>query len=54
MASGGDGYPVVAGATTRDLTDQVVASYIEDQGPISPTIEGRIDCVGPDCPDPTP
>jgi len=55
MASGGDGYPVVISrVTTREFMDQVVADYIEAQGTISPSIEGRITCVGATCPVPTP
>ncbi|HEX6301505.1 MAG TPA: 5'-nucleotidase C-terminal domain-containing protein [Acidimicrobiia bacterium] len=55
MASGGDGYPVViARATTREFMDQVVAAHIEAEGTISPTIQGRIECVGAGCPIPTP
>ena len=53
MASGGDDYPVVISrATTRDFMDQVVASYIEGLGTISPSLDGRIDCVGSTCPNP--
>lgn len=55
MAAGGDGYPVViADATTRDFMDQVVANHIEAQGTISPSIQGRIECVGATCPVPIP
>ncbi len=55
MASGGDGYPVVISkATTREFMDQVVALFIEGEGTISPTIEGRINCVGATCPVVTP
>lgn len=55
MATGGDGYPVViAKATTRDFMDQVVANYIGAAGTISPTIQGRINCVGGGCPVVTP
>jgi 2',3'-cyclic-nucleotide 2'-phosphodiesterase (5'-nucleotidase family) len=51
MASGGDGYPVVIDrATTREFMDQVLADHIEAAGTISPTIEGRITCVGAACP----
>ncbi len=51
MASGGDGYPVVISkATTRDFMDQVVADFISDQGTVSPSIQGRIECVGATCP----
>lgn len=55
MASGGDGYPVVISkATTREFMDQVVAAYIQAAGTISPSIEGRITCVGGACPVPVP
>jgi 2',3'-cyclic-nucleotide 2'-phosphodiesterase (5'-nucleotidase family) len=55
MASGGDGYPVVIDkATTREFMDQVLADHIEAAGTISPTIEGRITCVGATCPVVTP
>jgi 2',3'-cyclic-nucleotide 2'-phosphodiesterase (5'-nucleotidase family) len=51
MASGGDGYPVVIDrATTREFMDQVLAAHIEAAGTISPSIEGRITCVGATCP----
>jgi len=51
MASGGDGYPVVIDrATTREFMDQVLAVHIEVAGTISPSIEGRITCVGATCP----
>ena len=46
MASGGDGYPVVTPRiTTQDIMDQVLADYIEANSPISPVIQGRINCV---------
>jgi 2',3'-cyclic-nucleotide 2'-phosphodiesterase (5'-nucleotidase family) len=46
MAAGGDGYPVLSSrATTRDVMDQVVADYIAAQSPISPTIQGRVNCT---------
>src|SRR6266542_574677 len=58
MATGGDGYPILSGrATTRDVMDQVVADYVTAQSPISPTIQGRINCTttGPTaCPVVTP
>jgi len=51
MAAGGDGYPPVSDrATTRDVMDQVVADYVSDQGTVSPTIQGRINCTGAGCP----
>ncbi len=46
MASGGDGYPVVIDrATTRNVMDQDVAAYVGANTPISPSIEGRINCT---------
>ena len=55
MANGGDGYPVViAKATTREFIDQVVADHVEAVGTISPSIQGRIECIGAACPVPTP
>jgi 2',3'-cyclic-nucleotide 2'-phosphodiesterase (5'-nucleotidase family)/predicted AlkP superfamily phosphohydrolase/phosphomutase len=55
MASGGDGYPNVAGrVTTRELMDQVVADFIAARGTISPAIQGRINCTGGGCPTVTP
>lgn len=51
MAAGGDGYPVVTDRiTTRNLMDQDVAAYIAANTPISPAIQGRINCVGATCP----
>ncbi len=55
MASGGDGYPVlISRATTRELMDQVTAEYVMANTPISPAINGRIDCAGSSCPAPVP
>ncbi|MGI8574813.1 MAG: 5'-nucleotidase C-terminal domain-containing protein [Egibacteraceae bacterium] len=55
MAAGGDGYPVVEGrATTRDLMDSLVAEWVAANSPISPSIDGRIECVGGGCPTPAP
>jgi 2',3'-cyclic-nucleotide 2'-phosphodiesterase (5'-nucleotidase family) len=46
MASGGDGYPVLIDrATTRNVMDQDVAAYVGANTPISPSIEGRINCT---------
>ena len=46
MASGGDDYPNdIGSASTRELLDQVVAAYVDDNSPISPSIQGRITCV---------
>jgi 2',3'-cyclic-nucleotide 2'-phosphodiesterase (5'-nucleotidase family) len=51
MASGGDGYPdFSARMTSRELMDQVLSEYVTDNSPISPTIQGRINCVGSTCP----
>jgi 2',3'-cyclic-nucleotide 2'-phosphodiesterase (5'-nucleotidase family) len=55
MANGGDGYPnFVSRMTTQNFMDQVLADYIADNTPISPTIQGRIACVGASCPVVTP
>lgn len=55
MASGGDGYPNFSGRTTsRDPMDTFVGGYIASKGALSPTIQGRITCVGTGCPVPTP
>ncbi len=46
MANGGDAYPnFISRATTRDIMDQVVADYITANTPISPAIQGRINCT---------
>jgi 2',3'-cyclic-nucleotide 2'-phosphodiesterase (5'-nucleotidase family) len=51
MAAGGDGYPNVSSrSTTRDVMDQVLADYIAANSPISPAIQGRINCTGAACP----
>ncbi len=51
MVTGGDGYPDFASrAVTREFMDQVVADYIANNTPISPAIQGRIDCTGSVCP----
>ncbi len=53
MASGGDGYPNFSSrAVSRDFMDKVVADYIAANTPITPTIQGRIDCTGASCPVP--
>ncbi len=58
MATGGDGYPIFSSrATTRDIMDQVVADHVTAQSPISPAIQGRVNCTttGPTaCPVVTP
>ncbi len=51
MAGGGDFYPNFSDrVVTRDIMEQDLAEYIEAQGTISPTIQGRITCVGTGCP----
>jgi 2',3'-cyclic-nucleotide 2'-phosphodiesterase (5'-nucleotidase family)/predicted AlkP superfamily phosphohydrolase/phosphomutase len=51
MASGGDGYPnVAARAHSREIMDQTVANYITANTPLTPAIQGRIQCVGAACP----
>jgi len=46
MQSGGDGYPAVGGrATSRELMDEVLANWIAANTPISPAIQGRINCI---------
>ena len=55
MASGGDFYPnFFSRITTRDIMDQVLADYITANTPVSPAIQGRINCVGATCPVVTP
>jgi len=54
MAMGGDFYPNFASRmTTRDIMDQVLADHVAANTPISPAIQGRINCVGT-CPTVTP
>jgi 2',3'-cyclic-nucleotide 2'-phosphodiesterase (5'-nucleotidase family) len=51
MAAGGDGYPVVTPLiTTQDFMDEVLSDYIIANTPVSPSIQGRIVCVGATCP----
>ncbi len=54
MSTGGDGYPnFFSRATTQNLMDQVLADYITANTPISPAIQGRINCTTsgtPACP----
>ena len=57
MAYGGDGYPnVSAKMTTQNLLDDVLADYIGANTPVSPAIQGRINCTDsngatvPNCP----
>jgi len=46
MSTGGDGYPdFYSRATTQNFMDQVLADYISANTPISPAIQGRIDCM---------
>jgi len=46
MASGGDSYPnFFARAVTQNIMDQVLADYITASTPISPAIQGRINCI---------
>ena len=53
MVNGGDGYPDFSSkAVSRDPLDQVVANYVSANSPITPTLQGRIDCVGATCPVP--
>lgn len=51
MAAGGDGYPaIIAKATTRNIMDADVADYVTANSPLSPSIQGRINCTGAACP----
>jgi 2',3'-cyclic-nucleotide 2'-phosphodiesterase (5'-nucleotidase family) len=54
VASGGDGYvpPLMPRATSREIMDQVVADWLTANSPISPTIQGRHNCLGGTCPTP--
>jgi len=55
VLKGGDGYPnVYARAVTRNIMDQDVADYVTAHSPLSPSIQGRISCVGATCPVVTP
>jgi 2',3'-cyclic-nucleotide 2'-phosphodiesterase (5'-nucleotidase family) len=46
MVTGGDGYPNFASrAHTREIMDQTTANYITANTPISPAIQGRINCT---------
>jgi 2',3'-cyclic-nucleotide 2'-phosphodiesterase (5'-nucleotidase family) len=65
MASGGDGYPNIAGrVTSQAIMDQVLADHIAATTPIAPAVRaapaGRINCTdsngatAPDCPVLTP
>ncbi|HVM17007.1 MAG TPA: 5'-nucleotidase C-terminal domain-containing protein [Gaiellaceae bacterium] len=51
MAAGGDGYPaIISKATTRNIMDADVATYVASNSPLSPAIQGRIVCSGAACP----
>ena len=51
MAAGGDGYPaILSRATTRNVMDADLADYVSGNSPISPSIQGRINCTGATCP----
>ncbi|MBI4674364.1 MAG: 5'-nucleotidase C-terminal domain-containing protein [Chloroflexi bacterium] len=46
MASGGDGYPVFfSRATTRDVMANAVANYVTASSPVTPAIQGRVNCT---------
>jgi hypothetical protein len=46
MAKGGDGYPDFTGRfTIRDSLDQIVTAHVVGNSPISPTLQGRINCT---------
>ena len=46
MATGGDGYPFVYGrVATQDYMDQVLADFVAANTPVSPSIQGRINCT---------
>jgi 2',3'-cyclic-nucleotide 2'-phosphodiesterase (5'-nucleotidase family) len=49
ISAGGDGYPVVIGrATTQELMDEVLADHVTANTPISPVLQGRIECTSSD------
>jgi 2',3'-cyclic-nucleotide 2'-phosphodiesterase (5'-nucleotidase family)/predicted AlkP superfamily phosphohydrolase/phosphomutase len=58
MASGGDGYPAFTGRfTTQGIMDEVLADYITATTPVSPAIQGRVECTtsgATSCPVPLP
>lgn len=58
MAFGGDGYPVISDrVVSREIMDQVLADHVESASPLSPSIQGRIQCVSSGaavCPAPAP
>jgi 2',3'-cyclic-nucleotide 2'-phosphodiesterase (5'-nucleotidase family) len=46
MSTGGDGYPNLASrVTTLDIMDQVAADYVTANTPLSPAIQGRVNCT---------
>ena len=46
IVAGGDGYPNFASrAHTREIMDQTTANYITANTPISPAIQGRLNCT---------
>ena len=55
MVAGGDGYPVFSSrAVSQEIMDEALADYVTASTPISPSIQGRITCVGATCPVVTP
>ena len=55
MVAGGDGYPNFSSrAVSQEIMDEAVADYVTASSPISPSIQGRITCVGATCPVVTP
>ena len=55
MVAGGDGYPVFSSrAVSQEIMDEALADYVTANTPISPSIQGRITCVGATCPVVTP
>jgi 2',3'-cyclic-nucleotide 2'-phosphodiesterase (5'-nucleotidase family) len=55
MATGGDGYPnVFARGTTQELMDEVLADYIVESTPLTPALQGRIQCLSGGVPNAAP
>ncbi len=55
MVAGGDGYPVFTSrGVSQEIMDEALADYVTANSPISPSIQGRITCVGATCPVVTP
>ncbi len=57
VAKAGDGYPdIYAKATTRNIMDEDLATYVTANSPLNPSIQGRIVCAdsngatAPNCP----